>query len=120
MTAHGTGSGDADADVLRRAAAAMRLNARFATRGPWAVENRVVLIAVDECRTILGHCNQGGIPENESNAIHIASWHPLVAVAVADLLDNEAHAMEPAPPYNGARRSLLTAVARAYLEGPAP
>lgn len=128
------------ADLLRRAAALMRERAQAATPGPWhgntpgarsyggLVSNAPPTVA-DLLSGRYAHEQEGygGTLIAESikrqNAEHIASWHPAVAVAVADLLVNEANAMEPAapelvPPYNEARRSLLTAVAHAYLGEP--
>lgn len=47
-------------------------------------------------------------------ADHIASWHPTVALAVADWLDHVADRAEKAPKRNYLVRDAL-AVARAYL-----
>lgn len=96
------------AEVLRRAAALMRERARAATSGPWesipagAWTGRVFgdddeMVAKTSTET----------PDNHGNAEHIASWHPAVAFAVADLLI-EASVDWPEHP-------AALAVARAYL-----
>ena len=92
------------ADVLRKAAALMRERAEAAgPNDPWFTSD-------DDANT----------PED---AEHIASWHPAVALAVADWLDATAVRVEAArePKDGGARnhgwrgsRQAL-AVARAYL-----
>lgn len=63
------------------------------------------------------------LPIERADAEHIASWHPDVALAVADWLDDEAddaerfQAQTRAPRLMVPRRAL--AVARAYLGGAA-
>lgn len=104
-------------ETLRRAAALMRKRAEAATPGRWGIENRVILVAPEDVggetvNVILGHVNQPGIAENERNAQHIASWHPAVALAVADWLERAAddHDDTPCPAIDGA-----LAFAHAYL-----
>lgn len=82
------------AEILRKAASLMRERAEAATPGPW-------------------------IPF-DADADHIASWHPAVALAVADWLDATAddwdRSTAPIPVSDirlDARAAL--AVARAYL-----
>lgn len=83
------------ADTLRRAASLMRERADGASPGPWA--------HIDEapCGTPIAysHVKAGdwlvadcGTADDMAawNAPHIASWHPGVALAVADWLDREA------------------------------
>ena len=82
------------AETLRRAAALMRERAWTATPGPWSTY-----------RTLTHRCiksNAGGLgarvntlvgmsAESKSfNAEHLASWHPAVALAVADWIDSHA------------------------------
>lgn len=103
------------AETLRRAAALMRERAGDSTPSPWrvvadpdGVEVSVIggprdhyLADVHEWSTGLG------------NPFHIASWHPAVALAVADWLDAEADAVD------GLASSLsdyALTVARAYLQ----
>jgi hypothetical protein len=89
------------ADMLREAATLMRERAEAATQGPWRAE---------PIRGIgLRRADVRGLPENtahdyrgdavataadsefgacpQGDAEHIASWHPAVALAVADWLD---------------------------------
>ncbi len=112
------------AEVLRRAAASMRERAEAATPGPWIVD-------VD-CPHIVMHPDKPGfswdgtavtaIQEDDfgltdpADAGHIASWHPLVALAVADWLDDTARvweAFDADPDFVQDEPAL--AVARAYL-----
>ena len=72
------------ADLLRRAAALMRERAEAATPGPWVVysDATVRAWADDDYRDV-------AYPDTapQQNGDHISSWHPLVALAVADALD---------------------------------
>lgn len=102
------------AETLRRAAALMRERAEAATSGPWERNGDDIwmpgdVIAVTTCRDVTADVD------------HIASWHPIVALAVADSLfaaaahiesfDCEAHC-EP----SGCELVLTaTRTARAYL-----
>lgn len=112
------------AEVLRRAADLMRERAGRSIPSPWHVDRREdgrAWLCDRRERTISMH----GYP---STAEHIASWHPAVALAVADWLDGvalhlEARADEQwidldgdliAPEDTHAIGSAL-AVARAYL-----
>ena len=68
------------ADLLRRAATAMRENAERSLPGPW----ERVHTSID---------NEGGqVAANVHGftAHHVAAWDPTVALAVADWLDREA------------------------------
>ncbi|GGO86720.1 hypothetical protein GCM10011584_09730 [Nocardioides phosphati] len=71
------------AELLRRAAAKMRENADAATRGPWSVAH------VDGQGFAVHHGEHDTVSlySDRPNAEHIASWHPAVALAVADWLD---------------------------------
>jgi hypothetical protein len=115
---------ESSAEVIRSAAAMMRERARAATPGRWqaGVNPRGVFIEQTSGHHLVaevGWCPSHRlqqIPEAE----HIASWHPLVALAVADWLDNaalESDALEAAgcSPLMDAGVYRATAVARAYL-----
>lgn len=96
-----------NADLLRRAAQAMRERAEAATPGPWTYDGNpsgavwplpypATLAYVqprrDELPVAYAIPNGDVIPTGTqvANAEHIASWHPAVALAVADWLDDEA------------------------------
>jgi hypothetical protein len=103
------------AETLRSAATLMRQRADKAPSGPWRVE--------------AGHL--GGMPEyvmsaddggavaeswrEPGAAAHCASWHPLVALAVADWLEIEAAVVERQLPDGSGVIHQALAVARAYL-----
>ena len=104
------------ADLLREAAAKMRERAEAATPGPWRVgaegsEGSRVNPATGDKREDshwIASVNGRVQPEDGYNAAHIASWHPAVALAVADWLDAEdTHQFGPT-------EHAIT-VARAYL-----
>jgi hypothetical protein len=108
-----------NADLLRRAAALMRERAEAATPGEWAayrsgsVAARVPGQRIAE--TVANTFPTGNGPKH--NAAHIASWHPAVALAVADWLDEVGENLSDgigASVTDDERRSAL-AVARAYL-----
>ena len=101
------------ADLLREAAALMRSRAEAATPGPWAEVGDGELMG---CFAVVA----GGEDEFNVapavipvNAEHIASWHPAVALVVADWLDLEANLWEASSWYPDSGESM--AVARAYL-----
>ena len=84
------------AEILRRAAALMRERAQAATEGPseHPLPNEVTFgYHQDGSRhtaTWIATTDAGdeiGEDGENANADHIASWHPVVALAVADLLD---------------------------------
>ena len=85
------------AEALRRAAALMRERAEAATPGRWEhVEafhaSFVCFPARDDLDTvaatkILRADNRPGRRKDKRDAAHIASWHPAVALAVADWLE---------------------------------
>lgn len=107
------------ADLLRRAAASMRERANSATPGVWKLWGMSVYADqdgtsdLDTAVHIADTTHEAGL--RTFNAAHIASWHPAVALAVADWLDAEALYAETgtADPAPGA-----LAVARAYLGEP--
>lgn len=91
-------------ELLRRAAALMRERAEVGPDHPWSLVEEDQVVA----RYTLGEVVIADYVRDEW-ADHIASWHPAIALAVADLLDTAADTggswlIEP----------LLT-VARAYL-----
>ena len=115
------------AETLRRAAALMRERAEAATPGQWLVDADAAdfpVLAPDTsdftwdgvfiCTTRLDEKADA----NRADADHIASWHPAVALAVADWLDGVAWAIdsddELAEPGFGEPTAAF-AVARAYL-----
>lgn len=79
---------DMSADTLRRAAEVMRSKAEWANEGPWRAH-----WGRDSVHADLRAHPDGGAPFGLSSdlvppdAEHIASWHPPVAVAVADWLN---------------------------------
>lgn len=72
------------AELLRRAAAKMRENAQAATPSPWgraSTDGQGVAVHHGSHDTVCLYTDR-------PDAIHIASWHPAVALAVADWLDS--------------------------------
>lgn len=82
------------AELLREAAALMRERAKAATPGPWSEVREGESLG---CLAVVAGSDDeldvapAVIP---TNAAHIASWHPGVALAVADWLDREADGMD--------------------------
>lgn len=120
------------AEVLRQAAALMRERAEAATPSPWVAEYRVVRATGSSTRTISFNeppvIFQGPgrfhlVPRGEqgANAALAASWHPAVALAVADLLDEYARLWEASEDSGEMAHAPLgryfLAVATAYLGG---
>jgi hypothetical protein len=131
------------ADLLRRAASLMRERAGTATRGPWFLAYSAVIseplshefeAASDELTDDDDDAAWDALPEytlaivpaaagdtptvqGAHDGTHIASWHPAVALAVADWLDSM-------PPWTIHSHLIphhvaALAVARAYLGEPA-
>ena len=107
------------ADLLRRAAALMRERAKAARAGRWFADTEDGTAGVRSPWRFgaqdVAVCD-GSLPEgNAINAEHIASWHPAVALAVADLLDTAADHFDPGgeflPVYSEALK-----LAHAYLQ----
>ncbi len=102
------------AEMLRRAAALMRERARRAERavgtgGGWVATWDHSVAASDGAR--IADCFGSGL-----TTAHIASWHPAVALAVADWLDHAAMSADlNRSPYVDDHLSHALAVARAYL-----
>jgi hypothetical protein len=104
------GVGTLSAELLRRAAAKMRADAAAATPSPWATKSGATCDVVrgNAGRNYVASTYGGLLGYEEANARHIASWHPVVALAVADWLDAEdAHQFGPT--------EQAINVARAYL-----
>lgn len=100
--------------MLREAAALMRERAEAATPGPWerSWDNQMIAGYGSPCD---GE-QLADFFDSESNAVHAASWHPAVALAVADWLEQTAiswHLYE-----NHAIRNTAIVTARAYLGNP--
>lgn len=107
------------ADLLRRAAALMRERATGITPAPWSVGTFTCEVRGNDGRNYVGSTYGGILGMEELNAQHIASWHPAVALAVADWLDETADnwtRIDPLRPHfnNRFERSAYM-VARAYL-----
>jgi hypothetical protein len=112
-------------EELRPAAALMRIRAKSATTwdGNWRVHadrpGRVIEVKGDGWDdAIVASCiDYGGTENGGHRAPHIASWHPAVALAVADWLDAIADQFEPIwqGPHVPKELADALAVARAYL-----
>jgi hypothetical protein len=116
-------------EEIRRAAALMRERAQTALPGPWRSFTKYIAAPVGGC-TCGGpfpdgtahepHCGLEPFAEADpATAAHVASWHPEVALAVADWLDDAAQSVEHGPhfPSTEQRWARPLAVARAYLSG---
>ena len=106
------------AETLRRAAALMRERAEAATSGPWLADRvhsgGVMGVAVTAPVELTADGSIIGVTDIvvPADGHHIASWHPAVALAVADWLDEAADVAD----MNGFIESdAALAVARAYL-----
>jgi hypothetical protein len=113
------------AGTLRRAAKLMRERAEAASPGPWhqmCMGSEGCLVLNDGHLRDRKHVSFSGRKEwkaDHADATYIASWNPLVAVAVADLLDKLAWMGELDPGLLsrvGCDEAL--AIARAYLGEP--
>lgn len=77
------------ADLLRRAAEALRSHAQAATAGPWNADPAEIY--GDTIATWVAESLNGSLPDaGAANSRFIALMHPGVALALADLLDREA------------------------------
>lgn len=106
------------AERLREAAALMRERATAARAGRWGRTESTLdplgmhVVANWKHGPVGVAICSGALPEgNEANAEHIASWHPAVALALADWLDFEADCFRP----GSVRSDKALAVANAYL-----
>lgn len=121
------------AELLRRAACLMRERAEAATAGPWTAKDPWACVVAPADTPVAKHSPRndareieayGGLLIGESiikaDREHIASWHPAVALAVADWLEDTALGIESAfapSLYEQSRPNVqcALAVARAYL-----
>ena len=97
---------DSPAALIRRAAALMRKRASEATPGPWeagaSMGGATVEQSAGDCADVIGsevkcgsYCYGGtAVLPARADAEHIASWHPLVALAVAGWLEDAADSAE--------------------------
>jgi len=108
-----------NAEILRRAAALMRSRAEAATwtSSPWGVDEIGAVWAQEADGQPVPVASRA----TDQDAEHIASWHPTVALAVADWLDEAAEqaalldvALVAEEERSWAQRRAHT-VARAYL-----
>lgn len=110
------------AETLRKAASLMRPRAEVVpANSPWGVSSsRTSHRVVDRSRpgiamAVADVFPSGGSEHQRQMAEHIASWHPAVALAVADWLEATAARMDLKHNHGwrGSRQAL--AVARAFL-----
>ncbi len=86
-------------DLLRRAAERMRERATAASPGPWETYMTIHAEAW-VCEVDRGGFGAVALPATgrpdygKANSEHVASWHPPVALAVADLLERDAEGWE--------------------------
>lgn len=100
------------AETLRKAAALIRERAEDATASPWS-SGLTGIYGTDQQIYIARWDDDSGTPVT-ADRLHIASWHPTVALTVADWLDWMADGWSWNPQPIGVERHAL-AVARAYL-----
>lgn len=98
------------ADLLLRAADKIRDATPWTTAGPWAVAS------TDGQGSAVHHGAHDTVAlyASRPDAEHIALWHPIVALAVADWLTAEAKAPHPHA-WDAARLDAATALARSIL-----
>lgn len=101
------------AELLREAAALMRERAEAATgmAHRWVALGGSVAVGRVFCGQVMVAKTDETLGGAPFNAEHIASWHPAVALAVADWLDSAASGYVEAEPLIDA----ALVVARAYL-----
>jgi len=110
------------AETLRRAASLMRERAEGATPGPWRAEwlDGTAAMPVDTWAVTPGVAETNRWTRGGINAAHIASWHPAVALAVADWLSDVANRHEASGAEGGIApvdHPFALTVARSYLGG---
>jgi hypothetical protein len=117
------------ADLLRRAAALMRERAEPFKDERWIAAGEWLAVETNGCNCAGGSvgsyahepsCGQEPLAHigNREATQYIASWHPAVALAVADWLDLVARLLDEGSTSPAEPGSAL-AVARAYLDEPA-
>jgi len=105
---HTRRGGPVNVDLLRRAATLIRERAQAATPGPWDANGRWVWSRIRP-EAVYGTAEPDDVA-------HIASWHPDVALAVADWLDYVAALLDVGSAgMLGTQLDLALAVAHAYL-----
>ena len=100
------------AEILRRAAALMRERAEGAVKPTGAGDWFVGVADDNRYATVRSSGGQVARGMDDDEAEHIASWHPAVALAVADWLEQVA---EDGPFLTAQVKDKALAVARAYL-----
>lgn len=106
-------------EILRRAASLMRERAEDATPGPWAAASdgrTTELLADGGADVIYRRVMDWHAP---ADAEHIASWHPAVALTVADWLTSVVDDQNVDFDLINSEGYSALAVARAYLGGAA-
>jgi hypothetical protein len=105
-------------ETLRKAAALMRERANAARDVTGASDWHIATAYEDgwSCYAVRSSGGRVSSLSAEEEATHIASWHPAVALAVADWLGSLSYADERA---NAADYQDALTVARAYLGGDA-
>ena len=107
------------AETLRRAASLMRERAEAAEKvhaSPWfpmGAKSVAYPMTKRMSGTVADTFPRGGSKMQADTTAHIASWHPAVALAVADWLDAQAERAEIG--FAGKVYEQALAVARAYL-----
>jgi hypothetical protein len=101
-----------DVELLREAAAKMRERAEAATPGPWRSDGEMVKSGESFRTKFVAEAY--GLADKWPNAEHIASWHPAVALAVADWLDT---VYDRARGKESVETEPAMVVARAYMGG---
>lgn len=101
-------------ETLRQAATLMRKRAEAATEDPWTFEdapNGFSPMVISDAGIVANTWDKPDL----SDAEYIASWHPAVALAVADWLDACVAFLEERPEYTHDGQDYAFTVARAYL-----
>lgn len=80
--------------LIREAAQLIRQRARAATVGPWVTDASEIYSEVQGGPWVGETLHNDDPLVTAANAAHIASWHPGVALFVADLLEGAAHREE--------------------------
>lgn len=107
-------------EVLRRAASLMRERAEDATAGPWVSDEPAQTWRAWDGNVKTAHADFRDCDDRiaqvwaNEDSQHIASWHPAVALAVADLLAILAR-RSISTDLEHAERDAALAIARAYL-----
>jgi hypothetical protein len=90
------------ADTIRQAATLMRQRAQAATPGPWISQkffHSGDLVAYNIESRHPDHMGHVGSVEDLPDLIYVASWHPIVALAIAESWEQQANDMADAEAY---------------------